>query len=112
MPQIKFLPEGRVIDVAPETKILAAAIRNKIPIRFSCGACQCGNCGVAVKVTGALSPMEANELALLTDLGLAIDGSVRLACRTKVVDGLVEVDLDFQPTYDPEHRISGLGSKK
>ena len=104
MPKIVFLPEGKQIEVPPSMKILAGAIRNKINIRYSCGACQCGSCGIAVKVEGEVSPMEEEERKMLISLGLVTDGTVRMACRTKVLAGTVTVDLDFQQTYSPEHR--------
>lgn len=105
MSKLVFLPQNISIDVEANTKILAVAIRNKIPIRFGCAACQCGTCGVSLKVEGEVSEMKANEKLLLTQMQLPTDGTVRLACQTKVISGLVQVDLNFQTQYDPDDRI-------
>lgn len=100
MPKITFLPTGRTIEVAEQTKLLACAIRNKIPIRYGCGACRCGTCAVKIDPIDAFVPMEADEKALLSRLNVVLDGSVRLACRSrKSGEAEATVDLDFQHTY-------------
>lgn len=101
MPKVTFEPDKVSFDVAPSTKLLVVATRNKVGIRFGCASCRCGTCGVAVK-GGSLSPMKSDEQALLKRMGLAIDGTIRLACQTRVLDGDVTVDLDFQDTYSPD----------
>lgn len=104
MPKLKFSPRGApAVEavVEPNTKILAAANRLKVPIRFGCASCRCGTCGVAV-AGGQLSPMRPDEKALLERMGLASNGTVRLACQARVVDGDVAVDLAFQDTYSPD----------
>jgi ferredoxin len=104
MPKLKFSPkDAQAVEavVEPNTKILAAANRLKVPIRFGCASCRCGTCGVAV-AGGTLSPMRSDERALLERMGLTSDGSVRLACQARVVDGEVAVDLAFQDTYSPD----------
>lgn len=100
MAKVIFKPTGKSIEVAAQTKLLVAGIRLKIGIRYGCAACQCGTCAVEVK--GDLSPMEADEQALLTRMKLPADGSVRLACRAKTQNTDVEVDLDFQDSYSPD----------
>lgn len=100
MPIVVFKPVGTQVDVEPGTKVLVAAVRGRVPIRFGCSSCRCGTCGVAVK--GALSPMRDDERALLTRMGLTTDGSARLACQARVQDSEVAVDLDFQATYSPD----------
>ncbi len=101
MPKIKFLPQNVVLDAEKDSKILVVARRGKIPIRFGCASCRCGTCAVAVKGQENLSSMEADERALLERLRLTTEGSVRLSCRAKILQGEVEVDLDFQETYQP-----------
>jgi len=105
MPEITFLPAGQTVSVPENTKILVAAVKHKIDIRFGCAACQCGTCGVAVTVDpeqAELSQMEPEEEKLLDRMGLATDGTVRLACRARIVNGKVDVDLSFQETYSPD----------
>lgn len=106
MPDIKFMPNEIMVNVAENVKVLAAAIKNKIDIRYGCGACQCGTCGIEIlgDQTG-LVPMESDERALLERMSLKTDGSQRLACRAKVVSGLTVVNLDFQDTYSPDQGI-------
>ncbi len=102
MPKITFLPSHTIVDVNVDSKVLASAIRNKIPIRYGCGACRCGTCGIAVDDSSAkLSEIDIHEMAMLKKIGLATDGSVRLACKTKIISGDLIVDLDFQDTYSP-----------
>lgn len=104
MPQIKFLPMNQVVDVADNSKILLAAIRSKIPIRYGCASCRCGTCAVSLELQkdGALSPMEEDEKKLLDRMKLPTDGTVRLACRARVQAGLTVVDLGFQNSYSPD----------
>ncbi len=102
MPKAIFIPSGIAVDVADNTKILVAATRNKVPIRFGCGACRCGTCGVEVKGTAVLSEMGDNERKLLTKMQLPLTGEIRLACQTRIISGEVTVDIDFQDKYNPE----------
>ncbi len=101
MPTVLFKPVGSLVTVEPNTKILVAANRNKIPMRYGCASCRCGTCGVKVQ-GGVLTPMRADESNLLARMKLPIDGTVRLGCQARVLDGQVEVDLAFQDTYSPD----------
>lgn len=104
MPKVKFLPSDKTVEVSSGTKLLVAAIRNKVPIRYGCAACQCGTC--AVKIGGEdfiLSVLEEDEKKLLAKMSLSLDGSVRLSCRARLESGEVTVDLDFQETYSPDN---------
>lgn len=101
MPTLKFLPSGLKLPAEPNTKILVSARRAKLPIRFGCASCRCGTCAVSVQGNGNLSVMEDDERALLARMGLAIDGTVRLSCRARILQGEVSVDLGFQSSYEP-----------
>ncbi len=104
MPTLNFLPLNIKIEVAENTKILAAARRVKLPIRFGCGAGRCGTCAVrvqSVEMLGSLSPMQSAELEKLGKIGLPTDGSVRLSCQARIIAGHSDIDLDFQDSYDP-----------
>ena len=106
MPKITFLPQEQSVTVASNVKILAAAIKHKIAIRYGCGACRCGTCGVRiVGDLSGLSPMANDERGLLARMNLQTDGSKRLACRSKVIGGTTVVDLDFQSSYSPEEGL-------
>lgn len=100
MPKVTFLPSQAHVEVPSNTKLLVAALKSKEPIVYGCASCQCGTCGV--KVSGALSPIKDNEEALLSKMGLPLDGSIRLACQARVSDSDVTVDLDFQNSYNPD----------
>ena len=117
MPNVRFRrlaehlsPGGKPVDVTIEvpamTKVLRAAGLAKVDLRFACAACRCGTC--AVRIGGAagmeteLTPMRDDERALLTRIGLALDGTVRLACQARVMSRDVEVDLGYQDTYSPD----------
>jgi hypothetical protein len=41
-------------------------------------------------------------MKLLTRLKLNVDGTHRLACQARVMDGSVDVDLAFQDEYSPD----------
>lgn len=103
MPKVVFLPSGSEIEVLPSTKILVAAIKAKVEIRYGCGACRCGTCAVSHKMSDgdSLSPMQEDEKKLLGRIGLPTSGEVRLTCRAKIVSGTCTVDLDFQNSYSP-----------
>ena len=94
MPKITFLPSNTTIEVKENTKILAAAIRNKITISYGCGACQCGMCFSNIVKADDITEMDNDEKELLTKLGHKTDGSIRLACKTKVISGDLVVDLE------------------
>ncbi len=102
MPNLLFLPLNKDVPADANTKVLVAARRAAIPIRFGCGACRCGTCAVAVSGDGVLSPIAANEHELLTKMKLPVDGSIRLSCQARLVEGDVVVDLSFQDKYSPD----------
>ncbi len=102
MAKVKFIPQNKEIEVQDGTKILAAAIKSKVPIRFGCGSCRCGSCGITWTGDATLSGMQNDEKALLEKMGLdPTTNNIRLACRAKVEQGEITVDLDFQDTYSP-----------
>lgn len=98
-----FLPQKQTFHGEGPTKLLLAGRRAKTDIRFGCASCQCGTCGVRIaELQGKLSPMRDNEKALLAKMKLAVDGSIRLACQARILEGLVVVDLNFQNEYSPD----------
>lgn len=107
MPKVTFLPADLSAEVEPNTKILAAAKRAKAEIRFGCAACRCGTCAVRIvsqqsEESALLSAMGSDESTLLKRMGLPGDGSIRLACRARIQDGSVKIDLNFQNEYSPD----------
>ncbi|MGE0171148.1 MAG: 2Fe-2S iron-sulfur cluster-binding protein [Oligoflexales bacterium] len=103
MPTVIFLPSGIRSEVDDNTKILLAAKKAKVDIRFGCAACRCGTCGILLKDGRAnLSEMKENERELLERINLTTDGTVRLACQARILKDTATVDLDFQNTYSPE----------
>ena len=101
MVQIRFVPSGTTCSVNSGTKILRAAIKHKVPIRFGCASCRCGTCAVRIRGEGTLSSMAENERQLLATMNLSTSGDIRLSWQAKALDGTTEVDLDFQDEYDP-----------
>jgi ferredoxin len=97
--------EKTVTEVRAGSKILVAAIKNKVDIRYGCAVCRCGTCGVAVSFDAQdskLSEIASTEQKLLEKMELPLDGSVRLACQARVLEGSVDVDLAYQDTYSPD----------
>ena len=101
MATVTFMPTGENGTATSGTKILAIALRNGVKIRYGCSACRCGTCGISIDKPASVLPMQENERALLTQLGLSVDGTVRLACQCRTLDENVTVDLSFQQTYSP-----------
>ncbi len=101
-PVVIFMPAAARVEVDSGTKILVAARQASIPIRFMCASLRCGTCGVQVECSnGTLTAAAEDELAMLRRLKLPLDGTVRMACRARIQDGEVAVDLNFQDSYDP-----------
>ena len=88
------------VDVPEHTKILQAARKGKVVIRYGCAACRCGTCAVKVSDKMALLPMAQDERDLLEKMSLTSDGTIRLSCRGLVIADLA-VDLSFQDQYEP-----------
>jgi len=101
MPKLVFKPSGKEFEVDANSKILAVACKNKVDIRFSCGACRCGTCGVLItpEPDAKVSDMKPDEKDLLERLELSTNGRVRLACQTRIMEGTVTVDIDYQKRY-------------
>ncbi len=92
MPKIIFLPSQTEVEVEENTKILAAAVQNKIDFTYSCGAARCGTClSEIVHLEGRLSEFNKHELELLRTLDQPLDGSMRLACKTFILKGTVKI---------------------
>lgn len=107
MDKVKFLPSETEFTVPTlPIKLLVAARRAGVDIRYGCAACSCGTCAVEIKaLDGEISEMQDNEKALLTRMKLATDGTVRLACQARLLSGDVTVDLSFQDTYSPDDGV-------
>ena len=105
MPYICFEPKGKKIEVPTGLSILVSSIKNKISLNYGCAACQCGTCAIMLTVEGKVSKMETHEQKLLDRMSLPTDGSIRLACQVKVLEGTVTVDLSFQQKYSPDKGI-------
>ena len=104
MPIVIFEPENIRVEADSNSKILAVAIRNKINIRYGCGALRCGTCGIKINCEkGALSEITDDEQSMLNQLGLKASAGYRMACRAKILDGEVAANLDSQHDYDPGH---------
>ena len=102
MPKLFFTPGGVNFEVESNTKILAAANRNKVVMRFGCASCRCGTCAVKVSMPENLSPMKDDEKGLLGRMKLDLDGTVRLACQARIMQSEVTIDLNFQDSYSPD----------
>ena len=102
MSVIKFIPSNHVIDAIVDMKLLVAARKNKIPIRFGCAACSCGICAIKVSEPSALRPMTSDEEALLRKLQVSVAGDIRLACQARMTGAVdATVDLSFLPDVAP-----------
>jgi len=103
MAKIRFIPIEKSIEAIVDQKLLVAARKNNIPIRYGCASCRCGTCAVKISAPGAFHPMTSMESDLLSRMRLPITGEVRLACQARQTSQVdTSVDLSFQDTYSPD----------
>ncbi len=102
MAEFVFKPSNKSVSVNTGCKILVAARKGKIKMRYGCVSCRCGTCAVRVEPAANLTPMADDERALLASMHLPTDGSIRLGCQTRIKEGQVDIDLDFQDQYSPD----------
>ncbi len=105
MAEFIFKPSNKAVSVNRGCKILVAARKGNIKMRYGCVACRCGTCAVKVDPPLQLIPMADDERDLLANMNLPTDGSIRLGCQTRIQDGSVDVDLDFQDQYSPDQGL-------
>jgi uncharacterized 2Fe-2S/4Fe-4S cluster protein (DUF4445 family) len=91
MPIITFQPSGKTIDVPSGTELLDAARKADIEIESPCGGKgTCGKCIVRI-ISGSV---DSDSLGLLS--ASAIKKGFTLACKTKVLDAPVTVEIPEQ----------------
>lgn len=106
MAKFIFIPQQVEVEVEASCKILVAARKGKVDMRYGCVSCRCGTCGVKIaKNKENLVPMADDERSLLEQMNLPTDGTVRLGCQTRIKKDTVVVDLDFQQKYSPDKGI-------
>ena len=93
--QVRFLPSGTTLRVAPGTSLHEAIRRAGLPIASGCGADGiCGRCAVAIRSDRGRLSEETREEAQ-TKRGNRIDPGDRLACRTRVEQGEIAVTASY-----------------
>ncbi len=91
MPLITFKPSGKTIEVPQGTELLDAARRAGVSIDSPCGGKgTCGKCIVQILSGG----VDSDSLGVLPRTAVA--GGYVLACKTKVIDTPVLVDVPEQ----------------
>ncbi len=101
MSKVNFQPSNTTVEVDADTKILVAAKRGKVAIRFGCAACRCGTCAVRVSPGNAFAAMKPAEEELLLRMKLPVDGQIRLSCQARIQEDC-QVDIQFQDEYSPD----------
>ena len=94
LPHEKFCPEGRTVEVEPETSICDAALQNGIEIEHACEkSCACTTCHVYVRegYDALAEPSEDEEDYLDKAWGLEPDS--RLSCQARVADEDLVVEI-------------------
>lgn len=103
MPTLNFIPMNISVPAETDLKVLVAARKHKVAIRFGCASARCGTCAVKVSEPGAFLPMKPDELTLLTRMKLPTNGDIRLACQARIAGTLdSNIDISFQDTYSPD----------
>jgi 2Fe-2S ferredoxin len=101
MPIVRYLKEGKEVEVPIGASILQASQEGGLPEGYACGGvCACSTCHVYVK-KGAelLSEMEDDENDIL-DKAFDVRSTSRLGCQAKIEkDGVVEVEITRE-SYD------------
>jgi uncharacterized 2Fe-2S/4Fe-4S cluster protein (DUF4445 family) len=91
MPVLTFQPSGKTIDVPNGTELLDAARKAEIDIESPCGGKgTCGKCIVRI-VSGET---ESDDLGILSES--AVNRGYTLACKTKILDEPVTVEIPEQ----------------
>lgn len=116
MPKIKFMHEGKEIEVPEGSNLRRVALANGVPLYpgihryLNCrGLAQCGTCMVLLKNgTGKNASRKGIVETLRLSLGWAAighEGEARLACRTRVLG-------DLEVITRPEFNWFGTAPKK
>lgn len=80
--RVDWEPVGKRVEVAPNTSLLDAARQAGVALSSACGGVgSCGQCRVVIRA-GDVSPPNAEERIILTELDL--QRGQRLACSTRV----------------------------
>lgn len=92
LPRVRFLPDGKEIEVAPGTTLLEAAEACGAKMGHACGGvCACSTChSWVVRGLDSLSEMEEREEDRL-DMAFDVKPFSRLGCQAEVGDEDVEV---------------------
>ncbi len=100
MPQIIFLPheeicpEGAMVEAAPGTTVLDAALKSGIEIEHACEkSCACTTCHVIVREGfDSLEEAEETEEDML-DKAWGLEPESRLSCQAVVADGNLVIEI-------------------
>ncbi len=94
LPHAELCPSGQVVDVAPGTSILDAALEHGIELEHACDkSCACTTCHVIVR-EGFVSLNEAEELEDdLLDKAWGLEPESRLGCQAIVADEDLVVEI-------------------
>ena len=94
LPHAELCPAGLVVDVAPGTTILDAALENGIELEHACDkSCACTTCHVIVR-EGFASLNEADELEDdLLDKAWGLEPESRLGCQAAISDEDLVVEI-------------------
>lgn len=94
LPHPELCPEGQVVEVAPGTTILDAALENGIELEHACDkSCACTTCHVIVR-EGFDSLNEADEVEDdLLDKAWGLEPESRLGCQAAVADEDLVVEI-------------------
>ncbi len=107
MPTVKYVKEGKEIEVPVGASILQASQEGGLPEGYACGGvCACSTCHVYVK-KGAelLSEIQDDENDIL-DKAFDVRSTSRLGCQARIEkDGVVEVEItrESYEAYYNEH---------
>jgi len=107
MPKVKFLDQGREIEVPLGSSLLAAAQKAGAPEGSACGGvCACSTCHVYVEQGAELLSEASEDEEDILDKAFDVRMSSRLGCQAKLErDGLVAVRISKESleAYYNEH---------
>ena len=114
MPQVRFLPDGLQVDVAPGTTILEAARLCGAPEGDACGGvCACSTCHVyVVEGYDSLSEVDDDEDDIL-DKAFDVHPDSRLGCQARIGtrDLVIKISDESRKAFDDEHGHDARAAK-
>lgn len=106
LPHEELCPEGEVIETAPGTTVLDAALANGIEIEHACEkSCACTTCHVYIREGQASLNESSDDEDDMLDKAWGLDPDSRLSCQAVVAEQDLVVEI-------PKYTINQVAENK